>query len=191
MAKIQNKTSVQVLKVKQSHSNALKPYILVEISQNQITKLALVDTGADVNAISYETWEIIGKPTLEKSSIIIDTMSGQTNVVEGCLNLDVFIGTTDVHKRFFVMKPGQKNTPFILGQPWQRQYNGVPNWKQEGINFETKEAKFFTPFFDENSSASDHARETQSVQEAAINSNKQVVEWRAKQTIQQTPQRTN
>ena len=116
--------------------------------------------------------EIIGKPTLERSSIIVDTVSRQTNVVEGCLNLDVFIGTTEVHERFFVMKPCQMNTPIILGQPWQCQYNGVPNWKQEGINFESEEAKFFTLFFDETSLASDQASETQSVQEAAINSNK-------------------
>ena len=116
-----------MLKATQRKSNALNPYILVEIGHEQITKLALVDTAADINAISYETWEIIGKPTLDRSFIIVDTVSGQTNVVKGCLNLDVFIGTTEVHERFFVMKPGQMNTPIILGQPWQRQYNGVPN----------------------------------------------------------------
>ena len=83
------------------------------------------------------------------------------------------------------LKPGQMCTPIILGQPWQHQYNKVPNWKQEGINFETEEAKFFTPFFDDASSNSDQMSETKSRQEAAINSsNKQVVEWRKKQTIQ-------
>ena len=41
-------------------------------------ELALVDSGVDINAISYETWEILGKPTLKWSSITIDTMSGQT-----------------------------------------------------------------------------------------------------------------
>ena len=78
----------------------MKPYILIEIGQNLITELALVDTSADINALSYETWALIGKPN-EPSSIIIDIVSGQTNAVEGCLNMNVFIGTTDVHKKFF------------------------------------------------------------------------------------------
>ena len=90
-------------------------------------ELALVDSRANINAISYETWEHIGKPPMEKSVIIIDTVSGQTNSVEGCLDLEVFIGATNVCERFFVMKPGMMETSVILGQPWQRRYNGVPN----------------------------------------------------------------
>ena len=54
----------------------LKLYILVEIGQNLITKLALVDIGADINAISYEIWELINNPTLEQSSIMVDTILG-------------------------------------------------------------------------------------------------------------------
>ena len=41
-----------------------------------MTELALVDSGADVNAISYETWEHIGKPPMEKSVITFDTVLG-------------------------------------------------------------------------------------------------------------------
>ena len=67
---------VQVLKATKSTSKTLKPYILLEIGQNLITELALVDTGANINAISYETWELIGKLTLEQSSVAIDTILG-------------------------------------------------------------------------------------------------------------------
>ena len=123
-------------------------------------ELALVNLGADINSISYETWEHIGKPPMEKSSIIVDTLSGQTNPVEGCLDLEVFIGATNVCERLFVMKPRMMETSVILGQPWQRHYNGVPNWKQDGINFETEKAKFFTPFYKEYFSVSEHASET-------------------------------
>ena len=69
--------------------------------------------------------------------------------MEGYLELEVFIGATNVCERFFVMKPRMMETTVILGQPWQRRYNGVPNWKQEGIYFEIEEAKFFTAFYDE------------------------------------------
>ena len=95
--------------------------------QKKMNELALVDTGADINAISYETWEHIGKPPMEKLVITVDTVSGQTNPVEGCLDLEVFIGATNVCERFFVMKPRMMETSVILGQPWQRRYSGVPN----------------------------------------------------------------
>ena len=132
----------------------------------QITELALVDTGADINAISYETWEHMGKPPMNQSGISVETMSGQTNLVEGGLDLEVFIGATNVCERFFVMKPGMMETSVILGQPWQRRYNGVPNWRQEGINFETSEAKFFTPFYDDSISVSKHSSDINSIKES-------------------------
>ena len=128
-ANIQNKTTIQVLKAAELNSKALKPQILVEIGHNFIIELALVDIGANINAISYETWELIGKPTLERSSIIVDIVSRHTNAIEGCLNMNLFIDITNVHERFFVMKPSRMCTPIILGQPWQCHYNRVPNWK--------------------------------------------------------------
>ena len=44
------------------------------------------------------------------------------------------------------MKARKPTLSVILGQPWQRTYNGVLNWKWEGINFEVKGAQLFTPF---------------------------------------------
>ena len=116
-ATTKKRTTIQVIKETRQISNTLKPYILVEVGTKQMTELALVDTGADINAISYKTWEHIGKPPMEKSVVTVDTMSGQTNLVEGCLELEVFIGATNVCERFFVMKPGMMETSVILGQP--------------------------------------------------------------------------
>ena len=76
-AEVQNNTRIQVLKATDSKSQALKPYILVEVGQELQTELALVDTGADVNAISYDTWESLGKPKLKQSTVTIDTITGQ------------------------------------------------------------------------------------------------------------------
>ena len=126
---------IQAIKASTQTTNALKPYILVEIGTKRDTELALIDTGADINAISYETWEILGKPRLNTSTINPDTISGPTISVEGSFKLEVFIGTTDVHAEFYVMKPGTMVAPVILGQLWQRQYNGVPNWQEDGLNF--------------------------------------------------------
>ena len=53
---------IQEIKASKLTTNAVKSYILVEIGNKQEIELALVDIGADINAISYETWETLGKP---------------------------------------------------------------------------------------------------------------------------------
>ena len=51
--------------------------------------------------------------------------------------------------------------PVILGQPWQRTYKGVPNWRREGINFEYDHARFFTPFLKDEDFATDTESEAE------------------------------
>ena len=66
------------------------------------------------------------------------------------------------------MKLGKINMHVILGQPWQRTYNGVPNWRREGINFEYDHARLFTPFLSEDdfTSDSDSDKDKEEVDEA-------------------------
>ena len=62
-----------------------------------------------MNSLSYEAWEQINKPTLYKSATTLTSFVGETNPVEGYLDLPLFIGNTNVHHRFYVMKPGKVN----------------------------------------------------------------------------------
>ena len=129
---------------------------MVEVGTEFQTEFALFDTGVDVNTLSYEVWDRLGKPTLCESKTTLMTFSKETNHVEGYLDLPIYIGNTNVHHRFYVMKPGKANTLVILGQqPWQRTYNGVPNWRREGINFEYDQARLFTPFLKDEDFATD------------------------------------
>ena len=71
------------------------------------------------------------------------------------------------------MKPGKLTPTVILGQPWQRTYNAVLNWKWEGINFEVDGVKLFSPFLgiDYNSSSSKADKDedqTKSVQQQVL-----------------------
>ena len=99
----------------------------MEIGSTFRTEIALFDTGADLNALSYESWEAVEKPKLISSTTTIDTFIGDSNPVEGYLDLPIFIGNINVRHRFYVMKPGKLTSVVILGQPWQRTYNGVLN----------------------------------------------------------------
>lgn len=84
-----------------------------------------------------------------ESTSTLTSFAGETNPIEGYLDLPLFIGNTNVQHRFYVMKPGKVLTPVILGQPWQQTYNGVPNWRREGVNFEYDNARLFTPFLND------------------------------------------
>ena len=72
-----------------------------------------------------------------------------TTSVKGSLNLEVFIGTIDVHAKLYLIKPGTMVASVILGQLWQRQYNAVPRWREEGLKIEIDGARYFTPFYNE------------------------------------------
>ena len=99
-------------------------------------RICTIRHSTDVNSLSYEVRDRLGKPTLCESKTTLTSFSKDTNPVEGYLDLPIFIGNTNVHHRFYVMKLGKANMLVTLGQPWQRTYNGIPNWRREGINFE-------------------------------------------------------
>lgn len=99
-------------------ADCLRPYIRVEIGNTRIPHCDLIDSGADLNSLSYETWKSIGKPPLTSTNTQVGGFEGKYSVVEGLLKLPLFIGacaTNLVHK-FYVMKPGKMLTPVILGQ---------------------------------------------------------------------------
>ena len=133
---------------------------MIEVGMEFQTEFALFDTGADVNSLSYEVWDRLGKPTLCESKTMLTSFSKETNPVEGYLDLPIFIGNTNVHHIFYVMKQGKANMPVILVQPWQRTYNGVPNWWREGINFKYDHARLFTPFLKDEDFATDTKLQT-------------------------------
>ena len=69
-----------------------------------------------MNSLSYESWwEVIGKPTLVPSNTILKSFVGESTPVEGYLDLLIFIGNTNVHHIFYVMKP---KTLTSRGHPW-------------------------------------------------------------------------
>ena len=78
---------------KKDHHKAIRrPYLLVEVGTEFQTEFALFDTRADVNTLSYEVWERLGKPTLCESKTTLMTFSKETNYVEGYLDLPIYIG---------------------------------------------------------------------------------------------------
>ena len=122
------KPTIFAIQEKDAQLSNTRPCVLVEIGTKAKIEIALFDTGADLNALRYESWEEVGKPKLIPSTTTIDTFLGDSNPSEGYFDLPIFTaGNINVHHRFYVMKPGKLTSSVILGQPWQRTYNGVLN----------------------------------------------------------------
>ena len=96
----------------------MKPYIRTELGPQCIPQCALVDTRADLNSMSYETWAVLKKLELCASSTRIATYAGDYDQVEGILILEVFVNDTNLAHKFYVMKPKRMVSPIILGQSW-------------------------------------------------------------------------
>ena len=142
--------------------HVIRPYILVHLGSQKIQQYALMDTGADVNSLSYESWESMGNPTLEPSTITLASYTGDASSVEGYLDIQIYIHDTDVSHRFYVLRQGHGNTPVLLGLPWQRHYNGLPSWKKEGITYEVNDKEFFQPFMGAEFYTEEEAKESKS-----------------------------
>ena len=140
----------------------IRPYILVHLGSQKIQQYALMDTGADVNSLSYESWESMGNPKLEPSTITLASYTGDASTVEGYLDIQMYIHDTDVSHRFYVLRQGHGNTPVLLGLPWQRHYNGLPSWKKEGITYEVNDKEFFQPFMGAEFYTEEEAKESKS-----------------------------
>ena len=60
---------------KDHHKTIRRPYLLIEVGTEFQTEFALFDTGADVNTLSYEVWNCLGKPTLCESKTTLTIFS--------------------------------------------------------------------------------------------------------------------
>ena len=76
IASLAKKPGIFAMHEVDSLSAAIRPFILVEIGTKFRTEYALFDTSADVNSLSYESWEVIGKPTLVESNTILTSFVG-------------------------------------------------------------------------------------------------------------------
>lgn len=125
----------------------VRPQIIVYIGQKRTMSYALIDSGADLNTISYETWQSLEhKPQPTKTATKLSTYTGEVQSTIGYVNIDIFIDQTNVCHRFYVMKPGTTETPIIFGTPWQRTYNARHDWRKERVEYEHEEKILFASF---------------------------------------------
>ena len=87
---------------KEEEFEPIPPFLLdmqlIMTSQTILTK-AFIDSGADCNVLSYDTWESLGKPTLEKCKMTFKSFSNSQTSCLGKICLKVRIQTKAMHVR--------------------------------------------------------------------------------------------
>ena len=90
---------------------------LVMTSHAMWTK-ALIDSGADCNVLSYETWVSLGKPTLEPCHTTFRSFSSNETSCLEKICLKVRIQTEAMHITFYVANKDNKGFTVLLGRSW-------------------------------------------------------------------------
>ena len=85
-------------------SKGLQPYIQVDSGSLGIPTVALIDTGADTNTISYALWEKLGKPSLATHQLILTGFAEQEVHMLGKCSLPVYMFGYKCTHEFFVFR---------------------------------------------------------------------------------------
>ena len=89
---------------------------------------ALIDSGANCNVISYETWEFLGKPELTQSKLSFKNFSGTQIASLGKLYIKAQIQDQPMHLVFHVANKHQASVNVVLGRQWIGATNCQINW---------------------------------------------------------------
>ena len=84
---------------------------------------SLIDTGADCNVLSYETWEKLGKPDVSPSSLTFTSFAGVTSNCLGTIYLKARIQHQSMGIIFHIAHRNQAVVNVILGRHWIQQTN--------------------------------------------------------------------
>jgi hypothetical protein len=101
---------------KQAKNRHMRPlYLKGYVNGKPLTKM-FVDGGAAVNMMSYTTFRKLGMgpEDLTPTSIILNDFAGNPSDTEGCVHVDLMIGSNTLLTTFFVIE-GKGAYSLVLG----------------------------------------------------------------------------
>lgn len=107
----------------------------------------ILDLGFNANVLSMRTWERMGKPTLQWSSIQLRMSNQQKIIPLGCMyGVIVDIEGESMLPIFEVIEIVDDNNPYptLLGI-WAFDMDAVINMKKQNMKFETKALRIIVP----------------------------------------------
>ena len=89
---------------------------------------ALIDSGADLNIISWDVWAAMGNPELTPTSINFVGFSANTTACLGKILIKVSIQDVPQYVLFYVANVGESIEQVILGRHWMQTTNCQLDW---------------------------------------------------------------
>ena len=163
-----------------STNQSLQPFIWVDCGPLGTPTVALIDTGADVNTISYALWLEMGKPPLVQQELNLVGMAQEKVHMIGKCNLPIYVCGHKCSDTFFVFPKNVSSTQLILGQPWQRAFQCTIKWQKDAVKLMVKKQKILIPF---TTLEDDHVNSTPAI--SISNKGKEIVD--PKQTPSKAP----
>ena len=122
---------VQTNSTNEEDEDVIPPFQLnLQLSTHkaQVALVALLDSGADQNIISYDLWDALRQLELSSSTISFQSFSTSTTTSQGKCCLKLRIGDQSMHTIFHVARKEQASVNMILGQSWMAQTNCLIDW---------------------------------------------------------------
>ena len=129
-----------------SSSRPIHPHILVDVGALGLPVIALIDTGADTNTISYDFWDSLGQPHLKSTKLQVSGFFGQSTTLLGVCHLPMYVYGYNCHHEFNVFLKNILDTHIILGQPWQQSFDCTLKWCKNVACLVQKGEKLLIPF---------------------------------------------
>ena len=132
--KARNQANIMALSLEgedESEELAIDPFTLhlqLLSPTKETSTTALIDSGADCNVMSYETWESLGKPELTQSKLSFKNFSGTQTASLGKLYIKARIQDQPIHVVFHVANKQQASVNVVLGRQWIGATNCQIDW---------------------------------------------------------------
>ena len=101
--------------------NDFGPQVDLQINDSLIPKVVL-DFGSQVNILTKDTWEKLGRPQLVKSDYYLKLADqGLIEPLGLCRNIETKIMGIPIRTNLKVIEPreGSKSYPTLVGRPWE------------------------------------------------------------------------
>ena len=102
--------------------------IMIVTQKTTIGVNAFIDSGADLNILSWNAWDALGQPELTPTSINFVGFSANTTACLGFFLLKVNLQDEPQYVLFYVANVNESIEHVILGRHWMQTVNCQLNW---------------------------------------------------------------
>ena len=127
--------------------NDFDPQVDLQINEFLIPRVVL-DFGSQVNILTKDTWEKLGRPQLVKSDYYLKLANqGLIEPLGLCRNVQTTIMGIFVKIDFKVIEPkkGSKSYPALVGRPWARKMKVNISLEKDRIKLKEQGKKVIIP----------------------------------------------